>query len=387
MSGLRVVTDVTCMGCACLCDDVTLHIDGERLLKVEPKCSLADEWFANGSDSSPRPAAQVDEIAIDLDWALDVAAELLAEARFPLVSGLTWLSCEGQRAALEFAETVGAAVEDWHAPKRFAAMFPRVGEVGCSWGEIRDRADLIVFWRPMAMLPRIQERFIEPARCRGAKVITVESKFDNDDLTVLWLMRGLARGRRLAAPPRIVELVKTFQKSSYGVFIEGMLGPYTVGLRALAQDLNHKRRFRCVTLGGYANLAGETQVATWQTGFPEGASFHRGYPSTGGISRSDSSDHRHHDVTISFATGVKADGFDLGPLAQYPRISVSSVNMTTAGYSSATFLTSFAGIHAPGTVFRGDGVALPLRPAFSSSFPDPTEVFRRLTQAVRARRP
>src|SRR5206468_2470439 len=156
----------------------------------------------------------------------------------------------------------GAAVTTIAPPMRYEAIFPRVGDAGCSWGEMRDRADLIVLWRPRGMSnrPRFRERFLEPAKRRGAEVISVESRFHADDLTVLWLMRGLARGRALAAPAEVVQLVETFKKARYGVICYHPRGPFTVGVRALSHDLNRGRRFRCIPIGDFTNSAGERQV-------------------------------------------------------------------------------------------------------------------------------
>jgi formylmethanofuran dehydrogenase subunit B len=43
------VRNVTCLGCGCGCDDLTIGTAGGRVASVEPPCPLAIAWFGDGA--------------------------------------------------------------------------------------------------------------------------------------------------------------------------------------------------------------------------------------------------------------------------------------------------------------------------------------------------
>ena len=51
--------------------------------------------------------------------------------------------------------------------------------------------------------------------------------------------------------------------------------------------------------------------------------------------------------------------------------------------ATVAFRTATYGIHTPGTVYRADGVPIPLRPALSSPLPDDVEIVKKIEARVR----
>ena len=51
-----VVKNATCTFCGCVCDDIELHADGERIVKAKNACSLGDAWFRPSVKQSPWPS-------------------------------------------------------------------------------------------------------------------------------------------------------------------------------------------------------------------------------------------------------------------------------------------------------------------------------------------
>ena len=76
------------------------------------------------------------------------AAEILADAKYPLIYGLSDTTVESQRVAVSIGDWIGANVDTTtsvcHGPSGMA--FQGVGEVTCSLGEVKNRGDLIIFW-------------------------------------------------------------------------------------------------------------------------------------------------------------------------------------------------------------------------------------------------
>src|SRR3954451_24957945 len=117
-------------------------------------CPLGDAWFALGERP---PVARVDGRTATVDEAVDAAAAILHQACAPLVYGLGQTSCEAQRRAVALAEAYGAVI-DPGAPAQFA--YQAIGSSPATFGEIRDRAELVVVWGadPAVTNPRLLER-------------------------------------------------------------------------------------------------------------------------------------------------------------------------------------------------------------------------------------
>jgi formylmethanofuran dehydrogenase subunit B len=108
---LNVVKHATCTFCGCVCDDIELHADGDRIVKAKNACSLGDAWFRNHTAEHLYPDALIDGEPATLDAAIEAAAEFLYAADMPLVYGLSNITCEAQREAAALAELVGGVVD------------------------------------------------------------------------------------------------------------------------------------------------------------------------------------------------------------------------------------------------------------------------------------
>ncbi len=108
---LTVVKNATCTFCGCVCDDMELHADGDRIVKTKRACSLGEAWYKNHTAERLYPDALVDGQPATLDEAVEAAADHLYEADMPLVYGLSNVTCEAQRGAVALAEMIGGVVD------------------------------------------------------------------------------------------------------------------------------------------------------------------------------------------------------------------------------------------------------------------------------------
>ena len=108
---VTVVKNATCTFCGCVCDDIELHADGERIVKAKNACSLGEAWFKHHTAERLYPDALVDGKPATLDEAIEAAADYLHAANMPLVYGLSNITCEAQREAVALAELVGGVVD------------------------------------------------------------------------------------------------------------------------------------------------------------------------------------------------------------------------------------------------------------------------------------
>jgi formylmethanofuran dehydrogenase subunit B len=108
---LTVVKNATCTFCGCVCDDIELHADHERIVKTKHACILGEAWFRNHTAERLYPDALIDGKPASLDDAVEAAAEYLYQADMPLVYGLSNVTCEAQREAVTLAELTGGVID------------------------------------------------------------------------------------------------------------------------------------------------------------------------------------------------------------------------------------------------------------------------------------
>jgi formylmethanofuran dehydrogenase subunit B len=108
---LTIVKNATCTFCGCVCDDIELHADGEKIVETKRACSLGESWFKNHTAERLYPDALIDGQPASVDDAVEAAADHLLNANMPLVYGLSNVTCETQREAVSLAELIGGVID------------------------------------------------------------------------------------------------------------------------------------------------------------------------------------------------------------------------------------------------------------------------------------
>ncbi len=156
-----------CTACPLLCEDIRLRDGAAEHACRHGQGAFAAAWQAATSPSPlawVRGAACPDAAAVDL--ALAQVAQRLQSARRVLVTGLGDATLEAIGVACDIAEALGAAVDagSHETAQTTGPGIARSGEVTAAWEEVRDRADLVLFWfhDPALSHPRFLERFVVP---------------------------------------------------------------------------------------------------------------------------------------------------------------------------------------------------------------------------------
>ena len=164
MTADRIERHVTCLGCGCACDDIDVSIRQGRIVDTGRACGLGAAWFGDGSTAA---GALIDGREASLDAALASAAELLRQARHPLVYLAPGLSCEAQRLACALADLCHGALDNVSSSTVFHSVLAsqEIGRATATLGEVRNRADTVVLWDvDAARYPRLAERYaVDPS--------------------------------------------------------------------------------------------------------------------------------------------------------------------------------------------------------------------------------
>ena len=135
------------------------------------------------------------------------------------------------------------------------------------------------------------------------------------------------------------------------------------------------------------NGTGAENVSTWQTGYPFAVNLARGYPrfGPGEFNAADALARGECDAALIVVddpmSQLTAPARE--HLSRVPTIVLDSGDTATTKIATVSFRTSVYGINTPGTVYRTDGVPIPLRAASCSPLPSDEEVLRRIERRVR----
>jgi len=422
----QIIENATCLACGCLCDDIRAEGDAGQVVGADRACLIGAAWFLAPRPGEGLPAATIDGRPVGFEVAVARAAEILRAARAPVVWGLAGTTIEAQRSALAIADAIGAVVDVAGSPDRAARLraFQRVGQVSATLGEVKDRADVVVFWGvdPVTTHPRHFERYSVAPRGRfipegrsGRTIIAVDHKptatAAASDLCVhvepdrqgeaLDALRAIVRAVAIDSDraeastgipfPALLDLADRLTRARYGAFFFGTSpgGAWAVeGALKLVRDLNVGRRFVALELGEGGNAPGAASVLAWQGGAPSALDFGRGFPR-----------HLPGDATLADRLGIA--GVDaallvaddpaahlppdlLARLGPIPTIRIAPGATSPALGSAVAFDVARPGIEAGGTVVRVDGVMLPLRPAIAAGVPTDREVLDAISRAILA---
>jgi len=417
------IENVICKFCGCLCDDIIVEVENNRILKAKRACPNGKGLFLNYDPSFQKP--MVDGREVEWGEAISASVDILTAADSPLIYGLSSTSNEAVKKAVELADLLGGTIDSTSSVCHFptALAFQRTGESTCTLGEVKDRADFMIFWgcNPMVSHIRHYSRYSASAKGkltpRGRKdrtVVVVDvrptqtSKTADHflqidygtDYEVLTTLRALVQGKEVnsgaggIAPEKLEELAHLMKNCNYGVIFFGMGLTMTSGrsynlseLFTLVKELNHFTRFSAMPMRGHGNVAGADQVITWQTGYPSAVSFARGFPQIGpGEFTSVDMLARHEaDAALIIASDPMAH-FPHGAsnhLKQIPSIVMAPVANCTAESANVFFPTACYGLDVPGTANRMDNVPLRFRAVLAKERPADEEIFSRIIKEIR----
>ncbi len=422
---LKVVTGVTCPFCGVTCDDLEVHVEDGKIKEVKNACVLGKDTFMHHLEGWATPRIKGKPATID--ECIDAAAEIMAKAKYPLIYGLDSTELNAQRKAIELADLIGANIDHTssvcHAPSLQAVQ--TVGISSCTVGEVRNRADLIIFWgcNPAEAHPRHPTRYSVTAKGlftpKGKKdrmVINVDVRptpttrmadafiqiKPNSDYEVFSALRALLNGHELdqaevggVAIDEWKTLLEKMKSSKFGILYWGMgltmsRGKYlnVVALLTLTQELNRFTKFLAAPMRGHGNVVGMAQVLTWQTGYPFAVNMSRGYPRFNPGEYSVADLLANGEVDAAMILAADAIGNFPAKMAEHlhsiPMIAIDPKESETTKVATVVIPTAQAGIAAGGMAYRMDHIPLVMKKVVDSPYPSDREVLERIIAKVSA---
>ncbi len=422
------VEHVVCPLCGCDCDDIRLTVEEGRITRVKNACRLGSAWFLDYGSAPDAAAARVEGKPVDLDVGIETAARCLIDAKYPFIYGLSGATCEAQRKAIALAEVLGGSIDccDSVCQGPSGIAMQAVGEPTCTLGEVKNRADFIIYWdsNPVESHPRHMTRYTAipkgmfvPEGRKGRTVAVVDARKTQTaraadlflrirpgrDFEALWALQLLVNGQkpdeagveRTGVPlEQWSRLADAMMRCRFGALFVGRGLTQTSGghfnmtaAHLLVRALNRHTKFSLMPMRDRGNASGIENVLAWQTGYPFGVNFSLGYPrfNPGEYTAADVFSRGEADAALI----VAGDPVSRLPenaarkLSEIPAIVLDTHETETTRIARVAFTTATAGISAEGTVYRMDNIPIRLRKVLPSRYPSDEEVLDRLLVRVK----
>jgi len=413
------VENVICTFCGSVCDDGQFDVDA---YKVKRFCKLGSAKF---SKKERIKAPMVDGKEVSYEEAIEKAAEILVNAKKPLLYGWASTVNEAIRLGVILTEKVRGVYDQCasvcHAPGTLAVI--EEGLPGASLGAIKNRADVVIFWgaNPMEAHPRHGMRYSISAKGllikdrKQRKVIVVDvrptktAKLADEfvqikpgyDYVIFSALRAIISGNADVVPDevggvskeKLIEMAETMKNAKYGAVFYGLGVTQSRGRDRnienavkLIQLLNRTTRWVIWPMRGHYNVVGAGEVPAWEVGFQYAIDFSRGYPrfSPAEFSAVEVLKRKDCDTALIIASD---------PVAHFPKAAVKHLkdipviqidpfpNMTTL-VANVVIPAAVAGLEAEGTAYRMDGIPLRVKKVVETSYWSDEQILEKLLEKV-----
>jgi formylmethanofuran dehydrogenase subunit B len=424
-----IIKDVLCPFCGCLCDDLAVEVEDNKIIDVKHACKIGSSKI-HGHNRIKAPMMRDDKTdefrEVSYDEAINEAAQILADAKRPLLYGWASGICEMMKKGILLTEEVGGIVDNTasvcHGPSALG-----VHEKGLptgTLGQFANRADVVVFWgcNPVQAHPRHMGRyslftkgfFANKGRKSRKMVVFDVRKTDTaemadeyiqvnqgEDYMVLSALRSILAGRNDVVPDtvggvpkeKLVEAVELMKNAHFGIIYFGMgltqsRGKYKNidNAVSLVTELNAHAKFSIIPMRGHYNVTGFGNVCAWETGFVNAVDMSRGYPyyNPGETCSNDLLMRDEIDAAFVIAgdAGAHFPAQSIARMTKVPVINIDPYHSATTEIANVVIPTKVSGVELAGTAYRMDGVSLRMRKLVDVDFPSDEEVLDKIIAKV-----
>jgi formylmethanofuran dehydrogenase subunit B len=402
---------VTCTGCALLCEDIEVVLENGRIKESRNACRRGAARFRGCKN---RLAPSVNNKQTNTDNAIKKAAEILKNAKSPMLFGWGNSTCEAQVKGIQLAKKLKAAIDDTSSfcqgllieralQKKFRT---------CSLEDVRNRADVLVYWGSDAQdsHPRHLSRFsLFPrgeSRQRGYEedrlAIAIDVRESNtakickghfyriplngDRDFILALMDALSGKMPKYDAKRILELAGFMKKAEFGMVFAGIGLTYSIkeDIDILVSLADMLPNFHVMPMGGHYNMRGFNEALFKETGFVNRVKFEN---------------KPVHDNKYAIAEALKAKSIDVllvagsDPLSSLPRSLISHlasipvicidpcVTMTSK-IAAVTIPAAASGLESGGSAVRMDGKVIEISKVVENDYLTDAQILTRLMEGL-----
>lgn len=425
---MELVENVVCPFCGTLCDDIICKVENNEIVGTMNACRIGHSKFvhAEGAMRWKKPMLRQGDEFVETTYedAIEKAAQVLANSKRPLMYGYSCTDCEAQGVGVDLAEKTGAVIDNTasvcHGPSVLALQ--DVGYPICTFGEVKNRADVVVYWgcNPMHAHPRhlsrnvfsrgfFRERgradrtlvVVDPRNSDSAKLADIHIQLDYDkDYELLDAMRAVIHGKdilydEVAGIPReeIYAVAEALKNAQFGILFFGMGITHSRGKHrnidtaiCMVQELNDFSKWTLIPMRGHYNVTGFNQVCTWESGYPYCVDFSTGEPryNPGETGANDMLQNKESDSMMVIASdpGAHFPQRALERMAEIPVIAIEPHKTPTTEMADIIIPPAIVGMEAEGSAYRMEGVPIRMRKVVESDLLTDKQILERIRDRV-----
>jgi formylmethanofuran dehydrogenase subunit B len=182
------------------------------------------------------------------------------------------------------------------------------------------------------------------------------------------------------------------KQARYGVLLTADSGDDSAAVRtrealaALVRELNEYTRFALLELPSAPNVVGAMNVVAWRSGYQPPIDFWRGDPTSNAAAFT--AEKLLNSGEIDAALVICDDLFGrmnesaTRALASIPIVALDWRQTSTTAAARIAIPLALPGVESGGTLFRGDGIPLALRPPINSQLPTDHDALQSLKAAI-----
>ena len=405
---------VVCTGCSLLCEDIELALMTGAISQVKNLCRKGHGHFQ--ALFTERTMPKIDGQEVSMDQAIKKAADILRNAKHPLLYGWSNSTLEAQRVGIDLARRLGATIDDTMSFCQ-GILMERVltGKLPtCTLDDVRNFADTSVFWGsdPSNSHPRHLSRFAYYPR--GEKR---QKSYEEERTCIVVDVRKSATAKLCSnyfrVPPggdadfiasviavldgkipkygdkkRMIELGTILRKTEYGVIFPGLVLVSSLQdkielFESFVAKLNEITTFKVVPMVEHYNARGFNQLLLDDTGYINSVSFHSGQvthgPENSAIAAAKSCDAAlviGSDPLSSLPFGTAKS------LTRVPMIAIDPRRSLTTDAAKVVIPSAMYGLEAGGRAIRMDGVRIEFEPIIKSDLLSDEQILERLKEEI-----
>ena len=405
----------TCTGCSLLCEDIELVLKTGAISEAKNLCRKGQGHFQALFTERTKP--MIDGKEVTLDQAIAKAAEILKNAKTPLLYGWSNSTLEAQTVGINLSKKIGAFIDDTSSFCE-GLLMERIlnGKIPtCTLDDVRNFADTSIFWGsdPSNSHPRHLSRFSYYPR--GEKR---QKSYEEERTCVVVDVRKSATAHLCSnyyfrVPPegdaeflesiltvldgkipktgdkkRLIELGTILKKTEFGVIFPGQGMIYSLQdkmdlFEELVARLNEITTFKVIPMVGHYNMRGFNQLMLGQTGFINSVSFQDG-KATHGPEQSVAVAAKSSDAALIIGSDpLSALPFGTSrALAHIPLIAIDPRRSLTTDAAQVVIPSAMSGLEAGGTALRMDGTRISFEPITQSERLSDEQILTRIMEAI-----
>ena len=402
---------VTCTGCALLCDDIEAIVENNRIKETRTTCRRG---AARMKGCINRLRSSVSQKPADIESSIRKAAEILRNAKSPMLFGWNNSTCEAQTKGIQLAKKINAIIDDTSSYCQ-GLLIERILQEKfrtCSLEDIRNKADVLVYWGSDAQdsQPRHLSRFSYfprgESRQRGYEedrvAIAIDVRESNtakickghfyriplkgDREFILALMEALSGKVPVYDTKNMLELASILKKAEFGAIFAGIGLTYSIknDLDILISLADMLPKFNIMPMVGHYNMRGFNEALFKETGFVNRIKFDEKAIHDNKYSIVESLKNKTTDAIIAVGSDPMSSlpRTVLHHLASIPVVCIDPCITMTSKNASVTIPSAASGVESGGTAVRMDGKVIVLSKIIENDYMKDEEILGRLMEAV-----